>query len=182
MTEYARPFRHDALFSGYYLERLLPQDEAWRVPAAEPTQAMSQLKTLYGSLAKELPHMGERETEEQLIEKVLDLLGFSYIPQPPQVAGGQPDFALFASDAERKKARKSRSELDYKLATAIAESKYWDRPLDRHRGEDEKEEEKSRGQHPGIQITNYLYRTGLTWGILTNQRMGVKSLPLSERR
>lgn len=168
MTEYTRPFRHDALFSSYYLERLLPQDEAWRIPAAEVAQAQSKLKTLYRNLADELPQMGERETEDQFIAKVLEILGFSYIPQPPQVAGGQPDFALFASDAEKKKARKSRTELDYKLAIAISESKYWGRPLDRHRGEDEKEEEKSRGQHPGIQITNYLYRTGLTWGILTN--------------
>ena len=168
MTEYARPLRHDALFSSHYLERLLPQDEAWRVPGAEATQAMSKLKTLYQALAKELPHMGERETEGQFIEKVFDILGFSYIPQPPQVAGGQPDFALFPSDAEKKKARKSRTELDYKLAVAISESKYWGRPLDRHRGQDEREEEKSRGQHPGVQITNYLYRTGLTWGILTN--------------
>jgi len=168
MTEYARPFRHDALFSSYYLERLLPQDEAWRFAAAEFTQALSKLKTLHRALAKELPHMAERETEEQLIEKVFDVLGFSYVPQPPQVAGGQPDFALFASEAEKKKARKSRNELDYKLAIAISESKYWDRSLDRHRGEDDREEEKSRGEHPGVQITNYLYRTGLTWGILTN--------------
>lgn len=168
MSEYSRPFRHDVLFSSYYLERFLPEDDAWRVPTAEVTQALSKLKTLYRHLADELPQMGERETEGQFIEKALEILGFSYIPQPPQVAGGQPDFALFASDAEKKKARKSRHELDYKLAIAISESKYWDRPLDRHRGEDEREVEKSRGQHPGVQITNYLYRTGLTWGILTN--------------
>jgi len=164
MTEYARPFRHDALFSSYYLERLLPQDEAWRFAAAEFTQALSKLKTLYRNLADELPQMGERETEDQFIAKVLEILGYSYVPQPPQVAGGQPDFALFASEAEKKKARKSRNELDYKLAIAISESKYWDRSLDRHRGEDDREEEKSRGQHPGVQITNYLYRSGLTWG------------------
>lgn len=168
MTEYARPFRHDTLFSGYYLERLLSHDDAWPAPAPTATQALSKLKTLYRAAGKELPHMGERETEEQFIEKVFAHLGFYYIPQPPQVAGGQPDFAPFAGDAEKKRARKSRKELDDKLAVANAESKYWDRPLDRHRGEDEKEEHKSRGQHPGVQIMNYLHRTGLTWGILTN--------------
>ncbi len=41
MTEYSRQFRHDALFSIYYLERLLPQDEAWRVHAADVTQALA---------------------------------------------------------------------------------------------------------------------------------------------
>ncbi|MFQ5882055.1 MAG: hypothetical protein ACE5I9_06235 [Candidatus Methylomirabilales bacterium] len=35
MTEYARPFRHDALFSTYYLERLLPQDEGLGAAVAE---------------------------------------------------------------------------------------------------------------------------------------------------
>jgi hypothetical protein len=64
MMAYTRPFRHDTLFSSYYLERLLPQDEAWRIAAAEVTQALSKLKGHDRTLAEEFAYIGNEKGNE----------------------------------------------------------------------------------------------------------------------
>src|SRR5205823_12430768 len=60
------------------------------------------------------------------------------------------------------------SDADLRHAVAVADAKYWDRPLDQalRVGADP-----FTNKNPGWQISFYIQHTGLTWGILTNGRL-----------
>src|SRR5205823_3906890 len=60
------------------------------------------------------------------------------------------------------------SDADLRHAVAVADAKYWDRPLDQalRVGADP-----FTNKNPGYQIHFYIQHTGLPWGILTNGRL-----------
>src|SRR5437899_1264063 len=76
----------------------------------------------------------EQKTEDKFIRPVLKALGWVYDPQPRhkrRKAKVRPDYALFASTEDYETAARSPNEPKtyYSRAQAIAEAKYWGRPL-----------------------------------------------------
>ncbi len=57
----------------------------------------------------------------------------------------------------------------YARGVAVAEAKYWERPLSEKRHNDDRDQ--WRNSNPSFQIVNYLVATKLKWGILTNGRI-----------
>lgn len=75
----------------------------------------------------------------------------------------QPDYAFFLAAQERREAEQRKGSLDYwREAPALGDAKAWHVSLDKVRSADE---------NPTAQICNYLYRSRVRWGILTNGRV-----------
>ncbi len=156
------------LFSQHYLAHRIQECPEW---LADVDEGFNALKKLYLSKKDLLPTLSEAQTEDVFIKPVLNILGFSNIPQPTTHSKGRaerPDYALFTSEAERDAAYplKSDDSAFYGRVRAIAEAKYWKRPLSKVSANDKRDIYKN--TNPSFQISSYLTGTGVDWGILTN--------------
>ncbi|TRV01869.1 MAG: restriction endonuclease [Microcystis wesenbergii Mw_QC_B_20070930_S4] len=158
------------LFSQHYLEHRLPDSPEWQ---EDVSVAFSRLESLYQQKKAILPTLNEAQTEAELIQPILEILGFSYIPQVSSRGKGRserPDYALFATENDRYQAYslQNNETAFYSQVLAIAEAKYWQRSLSDVSKNDQRDIWKN--SNPSFQITNYLTGTGVDWGILTNGR------------
>ncbi len=158
------------LFSQHYLEHRLPDSPEWQ---EDVSVAFSRLESLYQQKKAILPTLNEAQTEAELIQPILEILGFSYIPQVSSRGKGRserPDYALFARENDRYQAYalQNNEKAFYRQVLAIAEAKYWQRSLSDVSKNDQRDIWKN--SNPSFQITNYLTGTGVDWGILTNGR------------
>ncbi|MBE5231319.1 MAG: N-6 DNA methylase [Microcystis aeruginosa PMC 728.11] len=158
------------LFSQHYLEHRLPDSPEWQ---EDVSVAFGRLESLYQQKKAILPTLNEAQTEAELIQPILEILGFSYIPQVSSRGKGRserPDYALFARENDRYQAYslQNNETAFYSQVLAIAEAKYWQRSLSDVSKNDQRDIWKN--SNPSFQITNYLTGTGVDWGILTNGR------------
>ncbi len=156
------------LFSQHYLDTRLPLTPEWAEDVSGP---FGELRDLYERQHELLPTLTEAQTEDEFIKPALDTLGWQYIVQPRHGRGGnltRPDYALFADDAMKRDAQRHHKDDNafYGRALAIAEAKYWDRPLSKKDSEG-RDEWRAEG-NPSHQIVSYLAGTRVSWGILTN--------------
>lgn len=167
------------LFPEYFLREGIRGEDAYR--------AIDQLAVLRSRLMKifaKFPTAGspnESQTENDLIFPVLDVLGWGpdrRLTQQRAARRGRadvPDLLLFASPEAKTAANAQSAEADrFRHGVVVAESKRWNRPLDRAggsaRGSDDREV-------PSSQMLRYLSRAEtlsdkrIQWGILTNGRL-----------
>ncbi len=159
------PYNNQGLFADRYLtgeERLLALPE-WR-EAEGVQEAFEAIRDIYDQHAARFTDAtNEAQTEEDFIQPVLrEALSWEYEVQEP-IAGVNrvPDYALLTSPDDKGQIQplKGTPEL-WEHVTAVGDAKRWEQDLDRRRGD----------ETPSIQITNYLYRSKVRWGILTNGR------------
>jgi len=160
-----------SLFSQHYLTHRIQEHPEWGEDVSEPFEA---LRALYARQRDKLPGLNEAQTEREFIQPALEILGFAYILQTPVRIGGRvqrPDYALFADEAAKSEAydHKDDEASFYARALAVADAKYWERPLNETRRDDQRDIYKN--TNPSFQIVNYLVGTGVDWGILTNGRL-----------
>src|SRR5205085_2277861 len=135
--------------------------------AAGLTVAFRRISELFSQRATLLNRANEAQTESDFIRPLLDILwgNESYQVQPsiPNVdVRRQPDYAFFRTAAERDAAQPRLGALDYwRDVACLGDAKKWAVSLDKQRGADD---------NPTAQICNYLYRSRVRWGILTNGR------------
>jgi len=156
------------LFSQHYLTHRLPDHPEWK---EDPRPAFDAVRDLWRKARQSGDFWNEAQTEEEFIKPVLRLLGWSYIVQTKTGKGGRvsrPDYALFADDRTRHEAYpyQGQDAPFYRRALAIAEAKYWGRPLNQKdtTGRDTWKAD----SNPSFQMVNYLVGTHVPWGILTN--------------
>lgn len=157
-----------SLFSQHFLENRLASMQEWKTDVATP---LKELTSLYETKKETLPNLNEAQTEQEFIRPVLDLLGFSYIPQIEFNRAGRvqrPDYALFSDDRKKKDAFKhlGKEQAFYSRSLAILDAKYWARPLSEQKKNDPRDE--FQNANPSFQMVNYLTGTGVDWGVLTN--------------
>ena len=158
------------LFSQHYLEHRIQECLEWQF---DVTAKFDALLRLYLTKKDLLQKLSEAQTEEVFIKPALDILGFSNIPQVTTHGKGRaerPDYALFTNEGDRDHAYplQGQETAFYIRVCAIAEAKYWERPLSKVSANDQRDIYKN--ANPSFQITNYLVGTGVDWGILTNGR------------
>ncbi|QSV54988.1 MAG: N-6 DNA methylase [Dolichospermum sp. UKL201] len=158
------------LFSQHYLDYRIQECPEWQL---DIKLDFEKLNKLYLSKKAILPTLNEAQTEDVFIKPVLDILGFSNIPQVVTRGKGRaerPDYALFANENERDIAYslQSHETAFYNKVLVIAEAKYWERPLSKVSPNDKRDIFKN--ENPSFQISSYLTGTGVDWGILTNGR------------
>ena len=160
------------LFSQHYLTHRIQDHSEWDDEISEPFR---RLRALYEEKRGFLSTLNEAQTEAEFIRPALEILGFAYIPQTTTRRAGRvqrPDYALFADDETKAGAYPFQEDNEpafYARALAIADAKYWERPLSETRREDPRDVFKN--SNPSFQIVNYLTGTGVDWGILTNGRL-----------
>ncbi len=167
------------LFSEYYLDNRLPERPEW---SENPENVQAQLAALLTNTLPALHTLNEAQTRSDFINPVLDALGWQYDPEISFSAFGKsysPDYALFLSEEDKHAARTTvparegpcgRDYLD--RTAALAEAKYWERPLDRRNaGREARRGEDDGARFPESQIIDYLRNSGVRWGILTSGRI-----------
>lgn len=160
-----------SLFAAHYLEHRLVDHAEWHT---DPTSALAALQALYHSRQQLLPQYNEAQTEDEFIKPALDILGFTTTVQTGLNRAGRsqrPDYALFADGTQKAEADTFLREESafYGRALAIAEAKYWERPLTVQHADTGRAQYDNR--NPSFQIVNYLTGTAVDWGILTNGRI-----------
>jgi hypothetical protein len=167
-----KPFLNRGLFADHFLEHRLQQLDEWKA-ADGLDDAFQAIQKLYRENAAEFTDdTNEPQTEHDFIQPVLDLLwrergaGDCYRVQVviPNLDGHrQPDYAFFRSTKDRSTAQKLLGKIEYfRDVPCLGDAKKWSASLDKKRGVDE---------NPSAQIANYLYRSRVRWGILTNGRI-----------
>src|SRR5918912_2101181 len=127
-----RPHRNRGLFSDHYLNATLPTRPDWRGMANEARPALEEIA---GLLDAYTPSENEVQVEEDLVRPILRLLGHTFEVQPALATPEgtkRPDYVLYR-DARAVAANKGKTLTDELLggsAFAVADAKYWGRPLD----------------------------------------------------
>lgn len=163
-----------ALFSDYYLGDGIKLSADWATLATQELNALTaQIAVLFADF-EQRHKPNEPNTESDLIEKLLDLLGWSErLKQEKANAKGRldvPDYLLFAdAPAKAAAARAGQAAKRYGHGAAILEAKAWDIPLDKA--------EPGQAGAPSTQILRYLgtvdvqSESAIRFGILTNGRL-----------
>ncbi|MCS6937540.1 MAG: hypothetical protein NZV61_08355 [Candidatus Bipolaricaulota bacterium] len=121
-----------SLFTHYFLSEGVQQTPEYQQSDAQAlTALLEEFQERYCTLhAAQAPD--EADTEDDLIEPILDRLGFqarSRQKTPRQAASDRPDFLLFPDAESKRRAQRDRSN-QYQYGVAILEAKRFGRPLD----------------------------------------------------
>ena len=166
------------LFSHDFLTRGMIETPPWQSLDATQFNAFSaELRRVYASVSADSA-LNEAQTESELIEPLLALLGWEHLPQINlSIAGREdvPDFLLFA-DANSK-ARALAETADDRRARhgiCLVEAKRWLRVLDRNEPQPSATRKSRDFGAPSSQMLRYLSRAdvmsdrAIKWGMLTN--------------
>lgn len=150
------------LFTEHFLNSRLPQ-VAGKV-RAEADVAFSTIKEIVDRERASLDKANEAQTEELLVKPALASLGWSFIVQAGFRVGRhrQPDYALYASEDDRRHGSEREGLARYERSIAICEAKRWGRPLD---GNSSQRDERG---DPHLQTVTYMALTRSRWSILTD--------------
>lgn len=161
-----KPHLNKGLFSNYYLEELLPKEAEFDIPLSELEGTLEGIKQVWDK--KYLSSLNEPQLRKHFLDKVFEILGWTIDVEPPTPSGEwskHPDYALFYTREDLKIAQKTTREKYFKKSLCIGEAKRWGRPLDKKLKE---EKDPFEIQNPSLQISRYLWLTGVKWGILTD--------------
>ncbi len=151
-------FVNSGLFSHYYLEeRLSASDEPvaeWQHEQAL-TEAYNRLRGLFLDADEVYAGSSLRDLRQQLIEPVLEILGF---PRPRGSASGQADYLLLVEHADG-----SQSQIPCRVYP-------WNRSLDETRALGPDQAQERDRENPAMEMVALLRTTDAPWGILTNGR------------
>lgn len=166
------PWDIRGLFSEHYLKKQLPGSAEWPTDQAVEI-AYQKVRDIVSRNKERLSRFAnEDQARHTLIDPVLTLLGFHYIPESnlPGSKKTTPDYLLFADEASKESALDMHSQNRYAFSVTLAEAKRYRHPL----GGVSKEE--TPGRFPHQQITDYLReavdqgsrKPYFNWAILTN--------------
>ena len=163
-------YKNVGLFADTFLENHLTISNQSYVQRNWETDDLPEFYALYewmlstwNDLRDVLPTLSEAQLEQEWIRPILERLGWKYDVQATFKKYGKkqiPDYALFASKEDWKKARGAKTDDAYFRNTiAVADAKAMGIDLD---GSAEN------NSNPGFQIIQYLTHTEKSWGILTD--------------
>lgn len=161
-----RPHRNRNLFSNYYLDELLPKEEEFKVPISEVKAVFEKVKGIWDRSRFEA--INEDQLRKHFLDKVLDFLGWVVDVNAPVPTGEwskRPDYAFFLNNESLKTAQKGKKDDYFKKVTCVGEAKPLGRPLDKKL---KTEADPFEVQNQSLQISRYLWLTGVKWGILTD--------------
>jgi len=161
-----RSHRNRGLFSNYYLNELLPKEEEFKFSISEIKIIFDKIKEFWDK--ERFQSINEDQLRKHFLDKVLDCLEWTIDVNPPVPSGEwskRPDYALFQDENKLKDAQKRKGDEYFKNVICIAEAKRFGRPLDKKL---KTESDPFEVQNPSLQISRYLWLTGVKWGILTD--------------
>ncbi|MGA2035374.1 MAG: hypothetical protein ABSG68_24265, partial [Thermoguttaceae bacterium] len=160
------------LFADHFLEHRLPELPEWREVDGLETSFKALQRRYRQHAARFTKRTNEAQTEHDFVQPVLDVLwrdrepGDCYEVQvriPNIDADRQPDYAFFRTAADRESAVPNVGTMDFwRDVPCLGDAKKWSASLDR---------DPVAHENPTAQVCNYLYRSRVRWGILTNGRV-----------
>ena len=161
MTEVRKLWQTQDLLSDHYLKARLNKNDWW--PSDEVAGPSWEFcRDLYNKRYLALARNNEAFTRQELIDKVLEKLGFAWTDNlrlPNQDL--EPDYILFTSSTEKDSVIDKDTASRYRASAAILEAKKLNHPLS--------QVSKHQQRYPHQQIRDYLQDAQvLSWGILTN--------------
>jgi hypothetical protein len=163
LPEVRKLWQTESLFSDHYLKKRI-RENSWWPTDAEAQPVWEFCKALYEKRYIACAKNNEAFTRQELLDKILEKLGFAWtdnLGQPETKQDLEPDYILFANDAEKEAVINQDAAHRYRAAIAILEAKKVNHPLSQI--------SKSQQRYPHQQIRDYLNEAQvLTWGILTN--------------
>ncbi|MGC9514324.1 Eco57I restriction-modification methylase domain-containing protein [Methanocrinis sp.] len=153
------------LFSNYYLDERVKQNDEWREDEGLG-EAFKEIKKLFQKRIKIFQNCSEAMLEDSLIRPIFRILDHHFGIQESVYRGAyRPDYSFFADPDSLAEAYDRRESDDFYLrAVAIGDAKAWNVSLD-------KTQKRVGGfniQNPSYQIDIYLRNTPPEWAILTN--------------
>ena len=168
------------LFSTDFVLRAVQETEAWRgISDAELDEFISRLKAYYAPYTA-TSSLNESQTEDELIEPVIDLLGWknAWTSQVNLSHTGRedvPDFLLFVDSTAKERAMAEKTDDNRaRHGIALLEAKRWLRQLDRTEEGGSGNRKRRDFGAPSSQMLRYLSRAdvmsdrAVKWGMLTN--------------
>ena len=157
------------LFTRYFLDDGIRETQAYKAIDATTLHTFVQTSRAHWLNLAAMATVNESETTRELIEPMLDFLGWSLLPQQKTARDGRdvPDALLFLSEADKNHARAQPTAARYKSGVMVVEYEARDTRLDRAGATNET---------PAGQILRYMSRAQiasndtLRWGLLTNGR------------
>jgi Eco57I restriction-modification methylase/restriction endonuclease TaqI-like protein len=163
LPEVRKLWQTEGLFSDHYLKARI-RDNEWWPSDAEARPVWEFCKALYEKRYVACAKNNEAFTRQELLDKIVGKLGFGWtdnLAQPETKQDLEPDYILFATDAEKEAVIDQDAAHRYRAAVAILEAKKVNHPLSQL--------SKSQQRYPHQQIRDYLNEAQvLTWGVLTN--------------
>jgi len=161
------PHNNRQLFSDHYLNEVLPKQSAWKSLRLEAAEVQKAIASVFATFT---PSTIEAQTEDDLVKPVLRLLGHTFEVQPALTTPDgtkKPDYVLYRDDSTLKsnKGHVLTEALLQNKAFAIADAKYWDRPLDI--AMKQLKGDPFNNRNPSFQISFYMQHSAMPWGILT---------------
>lgn len=157
------------LFSlSYFLHRIKDDKTFKNETHADVIACYKTLKEVWDENEKLLtnPKINESDTEKLLVDKVIDALGYAKLSKSALSSGKRnklfPDYALFENTKDAEKALKADEEFKFKGAIGIIEGKKFNLKLNDIDHDDDDH------RLPAIQLVDYLQKTEVDWGFLTN--------------
>ena len=163
-----------SLFTQDFLKEGITETEVWRA-LEEP--ALTEFHARVSATFEAFPldgHPNEAVTERNLIDPILETLGWEHFLVQQSAGAGRsdvPDYLLLENADAFARANSEDAARRYRHGTSFLEAKRWQRPLDR-RGEADLLDD----EVPSTKTLQYLSRVEVTsekrisWGILTNGR------------
>jgi len=161
MPEVCKLWQTQGLFSDHYVKARLAKNDWW--PSDETARPVWEFcRDLYNKRYLALAKNNEAFTRQELVNHALAKLGFAWtdnLSLPDQDA--EPDYILFATEAEKEAVLDQDTATRYRAAAGILEAKKLHHPLSQI--------SRHQQRFPHQQIRDYLQDAQvLTWGILTN--------------
>ena len=156
------------IFSDHYIRTKLHQSPLW--PKEEEIKPLYEFcYELWNKRYIGLAQANEAVTRQELLDKILTKLGFSYLPNTRFPMGGEPDYILFSDESTKEQVFEKDRHTQYSAAVGILEAKKVNHPLDTV------SQQETPGKFPHQQIKDYLQsatdslgRPYFKWAILTN--------------
>ena len=150
------------LFNHDFLTRGILETAPWHTfDTTQLNSWVSALRRIYTAVAADSA-LNEAQTESELIEPVLALLGWDHLPQINLSASGRedvPDFLLFADTAAKTRAlAESADERRARHGIVLVEAKRWQRVLDRNEAQPGGTRKPRDFGAPSSQMLRYLSR------------------------
>lgn len=157
------------IFSDHYIRTKLHQTSLW--PKEEEVKPLYEFcYELWNKRYIGLAQANEAVTRQELLDKILTKLGFSYLPNTRFPMGGEPDYILFSDENTKEQVFEKDKHTQYSAAVGILEAKKVNHPLDAV------SRQETPGRFPHQQIRDYLQSATdssgklvyFRWAILTN--------------
>ncbi len=157
------------LFSlSYFLHRIHGEKDFKDKDHADVVACYGALKQIWDKNEKLLtnPKNNESDTEKLFVDKVIDTLGYAKLSKSALSSGKKsklfPDYALFEKTSDAEKALNADDEFKFQGAIGIVEGKKFNLKLNDIDNDDDD------NRLPAVQLVEYLQKTEVDWGILTN--------------